>query len=99
MQHNKLAEIVPAAKAKITAVQASPGLRLSELTSRSVTIHFSDLPWVRFTGLPHARSFRYPDSCPRISVGRTFAEGAVRGGWCRSRYITAYPMATMQGIF
>lgn len=76
-QHDELAAFVPAATAEIAAVQASPGLRLNESTSRPDVIHFSALPWVRFTGLTHARSFRHPDSCPKISVGQTYAEGAV----------------------
>ncbi|OGX89624.1 chloramphenicol acetyltransferase [Hymenobacter lapidarius] len=74
--HHKLTEFLPTAKAEIAAVQASQGLRLSESTSRPDVIHFSALPWVRFTGLSHARSFSCPDSCPKISVGQTYAEGA-----------------------
>jgi chloramphenicol O-acetyltransferase type A len=74
--HDELADFLPTAKAEIAAVQASEGLRLSEQTSRPDVIHFSALPWVRFTGLSHARSFRHPDSCPKISVGQLYAEGA-----------------------
>ena len=33
-------------------------------------IHFSALPWVNFTSLSHARSFSYPDSCPKVSIGK-----------------------------
>lgn len=33
-------------------------------------IHFSALPWLRFTGLSHARPFSFPDSCPKISFGK-----------------------------
>ena len=75
-QYDELAAFVPAATAEIAAVQASQGLRLNETTSRTDVIHFSALPWVRFTGLTHARSFSYPDSCPKISVGQTYVEGA-----------------------
>ncbi|HEX8504695.1 MAG TPA: chloramphenicol acetyltransferase [Hymenobacter sp.] len=74
--HDELADFLPTAKAEIAAVQASEGLRLSEQTSRPDVIHFSALPWVRFTGLSHARSFRHPDSCPKISVGQLYTEGA-----------------------
>ena len=74
--HDALTDFLPTATAEIAAVQASQGLRLSETTSRPDVIHFSALPWVRFTGLTHARSFTYPDSCPKISVGQTYAEGA-----------------------
>ena len=73
---DELADFLPTANAEIAAVQASPGLRLSETTGRPDVIHFSAIPWVRFTGLTHARSFGHPDSCPKISVGQTYAEGA-----------------------
>lgn len=33
-------------------------------------IHFSAVPWVNFTSLSHARSFTYPDSCPKVSIGK-----------------------------
>jgi chloramphenicol O-acetyltransferase type A len=33
---------------------------------------------VRFTALSHARSFRYADSCPKISYGQVYLEGATR---------------------
>ena len=75
-QHEELAAFVPGATAEIAAVQASEGLRLNETTGRPDVIHFSALPWVRFTGLSHARSFSHPDSCPKISVGQTYVEGA-----------------------
>ncbi len=71
-----LAEFLLMAQAEIAAVQASQGLRLNETTGRPDVIHFSALPWVRFTGLSHARSFTHPDSCPKISVGQTYVEGA-----------------------
>ncbi|MCW8091502.1 chloramphenicol acetyltransferase [Alteromonas sp. ASW11-130] len=33
-------------------------------------IHFSALPWIKFTSVSHARNFSLPDSCPKISIGR-----------------------------
>jgi len=33
-------------------------------------IHFSAIPWVNFTSLSHARSYSFPDSCPKISFGK-----------------------------
>ena len=77
-QHDTLAGFVAAAEAEIAAVQASAGLRLSATTARPDVVHCSALPWVRFTSLSHARSFKYPDSCPKISFGRVFQEGATR---------------------
>ena len=33
-------------------------------------IHFSAIPWLNFTSLSHARSYNFPDSCPKISFGK-----------------------------
>jgi chloramphenicol O-acetyltransferase type A len=33
-------------------------------------IHFSALPWINFTAYSHARSYTWPDSCPKISFGK-----------------------------
>lgn len=33
-------------------------------------IHFSAIPWVHFTSLTHARGYSYPDSCPKVSIGK-----------------------------
>ncbi|MEM7087855.1 MAG: chloramphenicol acetyltransferase [Bacteroidota bacterium] len=33
-------------------------------------IHYSSLPWLKFTALSHARSYSYPDSAPKISFGK-----------------------------
>ncbi|UYZ63936.1 chloramphenicol acetyltransferase [Hymenobacter weizhouensis] len=72
--HDTLADFVAAATAEVAAVQASSGLRLTETTARPDVVHCSALPWVRFSGLTHARSFRHADSCPKISYGQTYAE-------------------------
>lgn len=37
-------------------------------------IHFSALPWVNFSSFSHARSFTFPDSCPKISFGKMMDE-------------------------
>ena len=41
-------------------------------------IHFSALPWLDFTSISHARSFSFPDSCPKISFGKLTEEN---GKW------------------
>ena len=38
-------------------------------------IHYSSLPWIKFTSVSHARAFSFPDSCPKITFGKTFEEG------------------------
>lgn len=41
-------------------------------------IHFSALPWVNFTSYSHARSFTFPDSCPKISFGKMMDENGTK---------------------
>ena len=52
------------------AVAGSCGLRLNEETSRNDVVHFSALPWIRFTGLTHPRHFQFRDSVPKITFGQ-----------------------------
>ena len=42
-------------------------------------IHFSAVPWLDFTSLSHARQYRFPDSCPKISVGKMTDRGGELG--------------------
>ncbi len=37
-------------------------------------IHFSSIPWLKFTSLSHARPLGRPDSCPKITFGKVFLE-------------------------
>lgn len=60
---------------EIEAVENSTGLRANEDTRRIDVVHYSVLPWNRFTGLTHARSFRTEDTVPKITFGRAFAAG------------------------
>ncbi|MBS1549241.1 MAG: chloramphenicol acetyltransferase [Bacteroidetes bacterium] len=41
-------------------------------------IHFSALPWLDFTSISHARSFDFPDSCPKISFGKMTDNNGVK---------------------
>jgi chloramphenicol O-acetyltransferase type A len=70
-----LAEFGRGLQAEMEAVRQSTGLRLNDAAARPDVIHFSAIPWLRFTGLTHARAFRHPDSVPKISVGRTQWQG------------------------
>lgn len=56
------------AKAEIERVQHSTGL-LPAVSGENV-IHYSSIPWLNFTSLAHARSFKFKDSCPKISFGK-----------------------------
>jgi len=44
-------------KEEISLVQSSKGIRLDSSSSRNDVIHYSSLPWNRFTDLTHARNF------------------------------------------
>lgn len=50
------------------AVQAGTGL-IPAVSGENV-IHFSTLPWIRFTSVSHARSFSFPDSAPKVTFGK-----------------------------
>ncbi|MGI4739706.1 MAG: CatA-like O-acetyltransferase [Janthinobacterium lividum] len=71
-----LTEFLATAQPEIAAVQQASGLCLSERTGRPDVLHCSAIPWVRFTGLTHARSFGHPDSAPKISFGQAYPHGA-----------------------
>ncbi len=60
------------AKQVITEVQQTKGL-IPAVSGENV-IHFSAIPWLNFTSLSHARSFTFPDSCPKISFGKMMEE-------------------------
>jgi chloramphenicol O-acetyltransferase type A len=56
-------------KTEIERIKNTTGLFTREFPNDNL-IHFSALPWVNFTSLSHARSFTFPDSCPKISFGK-----------------------------
>lgn len=56
------------AKTEIEKVQNSTGL-VPAVSGENV-IHYSSIPWLNFTSLSHARSFKFKDSCPKISFGK-----------------------------
>lgn len=57
------------AKTEIERVRITPGLFTRTFDDDNI-IHFSALPWLDFTSLSHARSYTFPDSCPKISFGK-----------------------------
>ena len=66
---NDFAEIT---KKEIARIQTTTGLFTREFQEN--LIHFSALPWLNFTSFSHARSFTFPDSCPKISFGKMMNE-------------------------
>jgi chloramphenicol O-acetyltransferase type A len=57
---------------EIARIQSTTGLFTREYSEN--LIHFSALPWINFTSFSHARSFSWPDSCPKISFGKMMDE-------------------------
>ncbi|WP_149243412.1 chloramphenicol acetyltransferase [Dyadobacter sp. 32] len=41
-------------------------------------IHYSSLPWLKFTSISHARNLAFPDSVPKISFGKMVTDGISR---------------------
>ena len=66
---NDFAEIT---KKEIVRIQNTTGLVTRDFQEN--LIHFSALPWLNFTSFSHARSFTFPDSCPKISFGKMMVE-------------------------
>ncbi len=54
---------------EIERIQNTPGLFTREFPNDNL-IHFSAVPWINFSSLSHARSYTFPDSCPKISFGK-----------------------------
>jgi chloramphenicol O-acetyltransferase type A len=59
-------------KKEIERIQNTTGLITRDFEIN--LIHFSALPWVDFTSYSHARSFTFPDSCPKVSYGKMIEE-------------------------
>lgn len=50
-------------------IKNTQGLLTREFPNNNL-IHFSVIPWINFSSLSHARSYAFPDSCPKISFGK-----------------------------
>ena len=66
--HPDRAVFLQEAAAETERVRAGTGL-VPAVSGENV-LHCSSMPWLRFTGLSHARSFSFPDSCPKIAFGK-----------------------------
>lgn len=66
--HTDFEEFSKKALAEMERVKNTPGLFTRSFDDDNL-IHFSSIPWIDFTSLSHARSFAFPDSCPKISFG------------------------------
>ncbi|MEM8599536.1 MAG: chloramphenicol acetyltransferase [Bacteroidota bacterium] len=54
--------------------EANPGA-IDARTGQTDVLHFSVLPWISFTSISHARSWRTGDSVPKITFGQYRNEG------------------------
>jgi chloramphenicol O-acetyltransferase type A len=63
-----LLEFAENVKTEIARIQTTQGLFTRDYSEN--LIHFSAMPWIDFTSFSHARSFTWPDSCPKISFGK-----------------------------
>lgn len=67
--HPDLSIFEKTALAEIERIQNTTGLFTRSFDDDNL-IHFSSIPWLNFTSLSHARSYTFPDSCPKISFGK-----------------------------
>ncbi|SBV91288.1 chloramphenicol acetyltransferase [uncultured Dysgonomonas sp.] len=58
----------------IAKVKQSSGLGLDENSERTDVVHYSSVPWIRFTDMKHAVSFGNNGAIPKISTGKFFTE-------------------------
>lgn len=96
------------AKIEMDRVQHSHGLEPA-IAGENV-IHYSSLPWIKFTAVSHARSFAFKDSIPKITFGKmTETNGrklmplsihvhhALMDGWDVGQYLEHYQEIMNQG--
>jgi chloramphenicol O-acetyltransferase type A len=70
--HEDLKEFAKITRKEIERIQTTTGLFTRDFDYN--LIHFSALPWINFTSFSHARSYSFPDSCPKISFGKMMEE-------------------------
>jgi chloramphenicol O-acetyltransferase type A len=96
------------AKIELDRVQNSKGLEPA-IAGENV-IHYSSLPWIKFTAVSHARSFSFKDSIPKITFGKMTEVGgrkmmpvsihvhhALMDGWDVGQFLEYYQEVMDQG--
>jgi chloramphenicol O-acetyltransferase type A len=73
--YTRLDDFIREAQKEIERVQNTTGL-VPAVSSEAV-IHYSSLPWIRFTSLSHARAFSFRDSIPKITFGKMTREQSI----------------------
>ncbi len=69
---NDLKVFAEITRKEIARIQNTTGLITRDFEIN--LIHFSAVPWIDFTAYSHARSYTWPDSCPKISYGKMVEE-------------------------
>jgi chloramphenicol O-acetyltransferase type A len=72
----EIIEFAKTVQTEIERIQSTTGVFTREYPEN--LIHFSALPWINFSSLSHARSFSWPDSCPKISYGKLIDENGTK---------------------
>ena len=72
---------------EIERVQALTGLCKDRESDRQDLVRFSPVPWIAFTEMKHASSFRTGDSATRISTGKLIEQN---GHWMLPISVTAH---------
>jgi len=96
--------------AKIEMERVRNSFGLEPAISGENVIHYSSLPWIRFTSVSHARSFSFKDSIPKITFGKmTETDGrklmpvsihvhhALMDGWEVGQYLDHFQVLLDQG--
>lgn len=69
----ELGSFLDTAAAEVERVRGERRLISNEFEQN--IIHFSAIPWIRFTGLSHPRHFGIRDSIPKITMGKYYRDG------------------------
>lgn len=69
---NSFKEFRESAQKETDRIKNSSGLGANNDTAAPDVIHFSTVPWISFTGVTHARNYKYPDSVPKITFGKYY---------------------------
>lgn len=66
--YEDLSHFIKSAQLEMDRVKNGNGL--FPAVSGENVIHYSVLPWFKFTSVSHARSFSFQDSCPKMCMGK-----------------------------
>ncbi|MDP3446024.1 MAG: chloramphenicol acetyltransferase [Ignavibacteria bacterium] len=60
---------------EIESIQSLSGIGLNENTMRNDLVHFSSVPWIKFTSVSHVRNFNSIDTIPKVTFGKAVLDG------------------------